>query len=69
MTIRGEIKYLLFEENSTIKKLAEDLSRISGKKYTMKSLSQKLVRNALKADEYKLIISILVYDIKLIKRK
>ena len=69
MSIRAEIKYLLFEENSTIKKLAEQMSEVSGRKYTMKSLSQKLARNALKAEEYKLIAGILGYEIKLIKKQ
>ena len=69
MSIRSEIKYLLSEENSSITKLAEQLSEVTGKKYTMKSLSQKMKRNAIKAEEYKLIINILGYDIKLVKKK
>ena len=69
MSVRAEIKYLLFEENSSIKKLAEDMTKTTGKKYTMKSLSQKLSRGALKAEEYKLIADILGYEVKLIKKK
>lgn len=69
MSIRSEIKYLLSEENYTITKLAEQLSIITGKKYTMKGLSQKLKRNALKIEEYKLIVNILGYELKLIKKK
>ena len=69
MSIRSEIKYLLSEENYTITKLAEQLSIITGKKYTMKNLSQKLKRNALKIEEYKLIVGILGYELKLIKKK
>ena len=69
MSIRSEIKYLLSEENYTITKLAEQLSVITDKKYTMKNLSQKLKRNALKIEEYKLILNILGYELKLIKKK
>ena len=69
MSVRAEIKYLLSEENSTITKLAEQLTLATGKKYSMKNLSQKLKRNAIKADEYKTIIKILGYDLKLVKIK
>lgn len=69
MSTRAEIKYLLFKENSSITKIAKEMAQITGKEYTMRSLSQKLLRGTLRADEYKLIADILGYDVKLVKRK
>lgn len=69
MSTRAEIKYLLFRENSSITKIAKEMSEITNKEYTMRSLSQKLLRGTLRADEYKLIADILGYDVKLIKRQ
>lgn len=69
MSTRAEIKYLLFKENSSITKIANEMAKITGKEYTMRSLSQKLLRGTLRADEYKLIVDILGYDVKLIKRQ
>ena len=40
MDTRAEIKYLLFKENSSITKLAQEMSKITGREYTMRSLSQ-----------------------------
>jgi hypothetical protein len=69
MSTRAEIKYLLFKENSSITKIAMEMTQKTGNIYTMRSLSQKLLRGTLRADEYKLIVDILGYDVKLIKRK
>jgi hypothetical protein len=68
MSTRAEIKYLLFKENSSITKIAEEMARVTGKEYTMRSLSQKLLRGTLRADEYKLIADILGYQVKLVKK-
>jgi hypothetical protein len=43
------------------------MTKISGKKYTMRSLSQKLMRGSLRVDEYKLIAEILGYEVILKK--
>jgi len=67
MSVRAEIKYLLFKENSSITKIAKEMTKITGKEYTMRSLSQKLLRGTLRADEYKLIVNILGYEVKLAK--
>ncbi len=67
METRAEIKYLLFKEHSSITKLAIEMSNKTGNEYTMRSLSQKLLRGTLRADEYKLILNILGYSIKLVK--
>lgn len=69
MSIREEIKILLLKEHSTITEIASEMSKRSDKTYTMRSLSQKLMRETLRVDEYKLIADILGYDVKLVKRK
>ena len=68
MSIRDDIKYLLFENNVTMTQLAEVLTKRTEKNYPIGSLSKKLVRNFLRADEYKLIAQILGYEVKLIKK-
>lgn len=67
MHIREEIKILLLKEKTTITEIAEEMTKISGKKYTMRSLSQKLMRGSLRVDEYKLIAEILGYEVVLRK--
>ena len=61
---------LLFVEKvtKTATRLAEGLTKRTEKNYTIGSLSKKLVRNFLRADEYKLIAQILGYEVKLIKK-
>jgi hypothetical protein len=66
--IRDEIKILLYKKSSSITEIAEEMTRKTGKKYTMKSLSQKLLRDTLRASEYKLILDILGYEV-VIKQK
>ncbi len=69
MSIRKEIKMLLLQENSTITEIAKKMSEKTNKKYTMRSLAQKLTRESLKVNEYKLIADILGYEIKLVKKQ
>lgn len=65
MTTKEDIKSLLAKESYTITKMAEELTKKTGKQYTIKTLSQKLTNNTLKYDEYKNIVEILGYKIKL----
>ena len=69
MSIKDEIKILLANEGLTLTDLAMILSRTSGKKYTVKTLSQKLCRNTLRYNEFKLITDTLGYKIEVIKKK
>lgn len=68
MNIKEEIKILLLKEKSSITEVAKELCKITDKKYTQASLSQKLTRDTLRASEYKLILKILGYEIKLEKK-
>ena len=65
MTVKEDIKSLLAQESWTITKMAEEMSDKTGKKYSIKTLSQKLTNGTLRYDEYKTIIEILGYRIKL----
>lgn len=67
MSTREDIKSLLAKESYTITQIADILSNTTGKKYTVKTISQKLTNNTLRYDEFKKIIEILGYKIKLIK--
>lgn len=67
MTTREDIKSLLAQESCTITQMAEKMTQKTGKKYTVKSISQKLTNNTLKYEEFKIITEILGYKIKIKK--
>lgn len=67
MTVKEDIKSLLARESYTITDMARDLTTKTGKKYTVKTLSQKLTNGTLRYEEYKNIIEILGYKIELVK--
>ncbi len=67
MSVKEDVKTLLAREAFTMTKLAAEMTKISGRKYTMKSISDKLARKTLKYEEFMLIISILKYKIELKK--
>ena len=69
MTVKEDIKSLLAAESWTITKMAKEMSEKTGKKYSIKTLSQKLTNGTLRYDEYKNIIAILGYEIKLERKK
>ncbi len=69
MTVKEDIKSLLAKESYTITDMAKKLTDKTGKKYTVKTLSQKLVNGTLRYEEYKYIIEVLGYEIHLIKTK
>ena len=65
MTVKEDIKSLLAKESWTITKMAQAMTKKTGKAYSIKTLSQKLTNGTLKYEEYKTIIDILGYQIKL----
>ena len=69
MTVKEDIKSLLAKESYTITDMAAALTKKTDKKYTIKTLSQKLANGTLRYDEYKNIVEILGYKINLIKIK
>lgn len=64
MSVREDLKILLVKEQMTLTELAKEAENISGKKYTVYGLSQKLVNSSMKYDEMKFLAEVLGYDIK-----
>ncbi|MBQ7287979.1 MAG: hypothetical protein IJW73_09480 [Candidatus Gastranaerophilales bacterium] len=69
MAVREDVKQLLARENRTITWLAEEMTKLSNKKYTLKSISDKLARKTLQYEEFILILKILNYKMKFEKIK
>ena len=67
MSVRDDVKILLAKEAMTMTKLAEEMTKVSGKPYTMKSISDKLARQTLQYREFTLILDILKYKMELKK--
>ena len=67
MTVREDIKSLLAQESCTLTNIAQKMSEKTGKIYNVKTLSQKLTNSTLRYEEFKLIVEILGYKIKLDK--
>jgi len=68
MTVREDIKILLFKENFTLVEIAKKLSSKFNRKVTSDSLSQKLRKDTIKFKEIKDILDCLGYDIDFKKR-
>ena len=64
MSVRTDIKMLLAENDVSITKLAEMLTKKTGKYYSQSNISQKLLRNTLKYEEANLIGELLGYELK-----
>lgn len=64
MECREEIKYLLLQRRMTLTKLAEEMTKLSGKKISQSFLSQKLGNKTLRYYELEMICKILGYNIK-----
>ena len=64
MNIRAQINYWLALKQYDYRKLADEMSKLSGRKYTRGSINGKLVRNTLTVQELELIAKILGYKIE-----
>ena len=69
MTSKNELKILIMKEALTVQKLAELLSKKTGKRYTQRSLQNKIFLSSLNYDEMETIANMLGYDIKIDKKK
>ncbi len=69
MSVKTDIKTILAESDVTITKVADEISRITGKRCTQSNISQKLSRGTLKYEEAKLIGQILGYELKFVRTK
>lgn len=68
MSVKKDVKMLLAKKAYTMTKFAEEMTKFSGKKYTMKSISDKLARRTLQYEEFLLILKVLNYEVEY-KRK
>lgn len=64
MSVKEDVKMLLAKEAWTMTKLAAEITKLSGKKYTMKSISDKLARQTLQYEEFMLILKALNYTVE-----
>ena len=67
MNIRNDIKYYMACEAVTFKTLAELMSEKTGKKYTINSLSGKLIRESITLKETLQILDVLGYSFEIKK--
>ena len=63
MNPRENIEQLLAKNAKTMTWLADEMSKISNKKYTAELLSEKIEKNALEYGEFRLILRIFGYGI------
>lgn len=63
MDIRNDIKYILSKEGITLTKMAELLSKKTGKHYTVNGLSGKLLRESITLKETLEIFEIIGYKL------
>ena len=63
-----DIKALLAKNNTTMKSIAVELSKIKGKNITGDNISQKLRYGSFRYDDAILIGDILGYDLQFVKR-
>ncbi len=67
MDIRNDIKYFMAREAVTFKQLAALMTEKTGKKYTINSISGKLIRESITLKEALQILDILGYHIEVKK--
>ena len=61
MNVRAQINYWLAINQSDYNKLANEMTRLTGKHYTRGSINGKLIRNSLSVNELELIAKIFGY--------
>ena len=68
MSVKEDVKQLLAKEGKTMTWLAVQMTQEKKKKYTMKSISDKLARKTMQYEEFMMILKILDYTIKFEKK-
>ena len=69
MSSAEEVRILIIKEGLTVAKLAQMLQEKTKRKYTQRSLQNKISLSSLNYDEVEDIADMLGYDIKIEKRK
>ncbi len=67
MDVRNELKYILGKEAVTLTKMAELMTEKTGKKYTVNTLSGKLLRKTLTLNEACELLEVIGYRIDFVK--
>lgn len=67
MDVRNELKYILGKEAVTLTKMAELMTERTGKKYTVNSLSGKLLRKSITLEETNELLDIIGYHVEFVK--
>lgn len=67
MDVRNELKYILGREAVTLTKMAELMTEKTGRKYTVNSLSGKLLRKSITLEETSELLDIIGYHIEFVK--
>lgn len=68
MSSKEELRILIMREALTVKKLADMLTLKTGKKYTQRSLQNKISLSSLNYDEMETIADLLGYEINIKKK-
>ena len=68
MSSREELRILIMREALTVQKLADLLQKKTGKKYTQRSLQNKISLSSLNFDEMETIADLLGYEIIIQKK-
>jgi hypothetical protein len=68
MSSREELRIMIMRECLTVEKLAKLLTEETGKRYTQRSLQNKISLSSLNYDEMETIAELLGYEIKIIKK-
>ena len=69
MDIRNEIKAIIAQNGTTLKKVCEKLSQNSGKQILGNNITNKLRRKTIKFEEIQDILEVLDYHIEFVRNK
>jgi len=69
MDVRNEIKYILGKEAVTLTRMSELMTQKTGRKYSINTLSGKLLRQSITLNETCDLLEILGYHIEFVKDK
>ena len=67
MDVRNELKYIMGKEAVTLTKMAQLMSEKTGRKYTVNSLSGKLLRQTISLSETCELLETIGYHIEFVK--
>lgn len=67
MDVRNELKYILGKEAITLSRMAELMTEKTGKKYTVNTLSGKLIRKSITLEETSILLGLLGYRVEFVK--